>query len=399
MNIGGPAVHVALLVKNLNKNRFSPSLITGTISPHEGDMSYLLQRTYATILRIPELQREINPFKDFVSFLKILKIIIKESPDIVHTHTAKAGTLSRLAVMVYNTAWQRNAKVVHTFHGNVLEGYFSGFKSKIFAIIERVAAGFTDAVIAISPTLKMELTDKFAVTTSPKIQTINLGLDLSKFIRVKQKGLFKKSRGLSEETPLIGIVGRLTPIKNITMFLDAARHLIDTHSFKDIKFAVIGDGELRGMLEQYARNSDLQDYVIFTGWQRDLASVYADLDLLSLTSLNEGTPFSIIEAMASGVPVIATDVGGVPDLMGQSFKINMVPHNENGFKVCERGIVCPKNDAVALANAMKYALESRLLSDVSKRILNARKFVVQNYSNAKQIKEIEFLYEKLAANI
>jgi glycosyltransferase involved in cell wall biosynthesis len=393
MNIGGPAIHVSLLTKYIDNKRFDTKLVTGTISKSEGDMSYLLGQSPGTVIKIPELQREINPRKDVVAFFKILKIIIREKPDIVHTHMAKAGTIARLAVLTYNIFYNRKIKLVHTFHGNVLGGYFGIFKSATFNLIERFIAKFTDVIIAISQSQKWELSHKFSVTKAEKLKTVKLGIDLSKFTSIEKPNMLKKSLRLGEDTALIGIVGRLVPIKNHFMFIKAAFHLLSSDQRKKYHFIIIGDGEIREKLEFLTRELNVNDNIHFIGWRHDLPLLYADLDVVALTSLNEGTPVSIIEAMASAVPVITTDVGGVKDLLGNCESKDA---EQNGFQLCERGLLCPKNDAFSLANGIRYIIEDESFSKKSSMVLNARNFIFENYSRERLVKDIESLYENLA---
>lgn len=389
MNIGGPAIHVSLLSKQLDARRFDSKLVTGSVSSREGDMSYLIQNKNGMIKRIHELQREIHPIKDFIALFKIFRLINKEKPDIVHSHMAKAGTTARLAVGLYNLLHRKRIRIVHTFHGHVLDGYFSKTKSKIFKIIERMIASFTDGIIAISRTQKWELTKKYRIADTQKVYIINLGLNLSPFVNCDAlKGTFRQKIGIDNKTILIGIVGRLVPIKNHFMFLDAAKDFLNRNFYNPVKFVIIGDGELKTELEQYADRLNIRDKIIFHGWEKNIPIVYSDLDILALTSMNEGTPVSLIEAMAAGVPVITTGVGGVKDLLGRYEDATIRP---DGFFVCERGIVLKKNDSVGLANGFQFIIKNR----DSDRIQRSRDFVLQNYSDKKLVDRIEKLYESL----
>ena len=386
LNTGGPSIHCSILTNALNNERFSSKLVQGTISKHEGDMSYLMKNE-GIVYKVPELQREINLSKDIIAFFKIAHILIKEKPDVVHTHLAKAGAVSRFAVFILNLIFNKKIKTVHTFHGHVLEGYFSPIKSNLILFIERNLAKCTSAIIAISQTQKNELSKKYRIADNEKIHLINLGLNLKHFVEPNKNEAFKASLKISNDTILIGIIGRLTPIKNHTLFLDTAKIIRDTLCNKSFKFLIVGDGELRQNLEQYATRIGILSSVIFYGWERDIRKVYSGLDILLLTSNNEGTPVSIIEAMASSVPVITTDVGGVKDLLG---KIN-VKNYDGACKICERGILCPKQNSIEIANAVRYLIEN----ENHDRIKNARDFVLVNYSDKLLIKRIEDLYQKL----
>ena len=391
LNIGGPSIHCAILATGLNKERFISKLVKGEISRFEGDMSYILRNLNDGIINIPELQREIDLWQDIRAFGKIARTIFKEKPDIVHTHLAKAGALSRVAVFFYNLISKDKIKTVHTYHGHVLEGYFSALKSYFFILVERSLARITDAIIAISTTQKSELSNKYRIAKGYKIHTINLGFDLSHFLSPYPKKTVRNQIGLKKEEALIGIIGRLAPIKNHLLFLDAAKIIKNKETRKSIRYIIVGDGELRIKLQNYANQLGLNDDVYFYGWEKDIKKIYSELNILVLTSNNEGTPVSIIEAMAASVPVVTTGVGGIKDLLGNEKDDFNV---QNGFSVCERGIVCPKGDATAIANGIVYLLEN----DNSERIRNAQKFVFENYTDKRLIQNIEKLYEDLLSN-
>lgn len=393
LNIGGPSIHVKNLTEGLSKKKYETKLIAGSLSPNEGDMSYLLGSGKGRMESIPELQRELHPVKDFVTLIKLLKIINCYNPDIVHSHLSKAGTISRIAVFSCNLFRQNKIKVAHTFHGHVLDAYFGNIKTRMFQIIEWVLAKATDRIIAISNTQRWELSKKFKIADSSKISMINLGFDLTPYTEAHQlKGQLRQKIGVSGDTFLIGIVGRFAPIKNQKMFIDAAAALFFKKN-KDVKvkFILIGDGELRQSLEKYAVEIGLEDDVIFYGWEKNIPMIYADLDILALTSLNEGTPVSIIEAMAASVPVVTTGVGGIKDLLG---RIEPDQPPGFGFKICERGILCPKDDSIAFSNALNYMIDSGYLDD-RQRSIKAIDFVLKNYSIERLIRDIETLYMQL----
>ena len=394
LNIGGPTIHIKNLTEGLAQNKFETRLITGTISPDEGDMSYITNLKENTRISIPELQREIDLFKDTIALFKIYSIINLIRPDIIHSHTSKAGTLSRLAALFCNIYLPKKIITIHTFHGNVLYGYFSRLKTFLILNVERFLANFTTSIIAISESQKKELSEFYRICDANKIKTIKLGFELTPFINcVKQKGRLRKKLSLTEDVLLVGIVGRMAPIKNHKMFLDAAKLVVEQCMVRNIRFILVGDGELRKSLENYVCDIGLQEHVIFHGWEKDIPMVYADLDILALTSLNEGTPVSIIEAMSAKVPVLTTGVGGVKDLLGN---IEAVQPESAAFKVCKRGILCPKEDPHAFFSALKYMMESNYLSN-NKRFLNAQDYVVRNYSVYRLIEEMESLYESLVS--
>lgn len=329
LNVGGPAIHTILLSEELNKGGYRDILVCGRVSESEGDMGYFARERNVDPLVIPELKRDISLADDLKAFCKIYSIIKREKPDIVHTHAAKAGTLGRLAALLCGVPVK-----MHTFHGHIFDGYFSPFKAKVFLAIERFLALFTDRVITVSEAVRHEIADKLKVAHPSKCVIVPLGLELGKFFDCeKERGKFRNELGLSGATLLVGIVGRLVPIKNHEMFLNAAKKILEMKPSPDIRFIVVGDGELKGHLESYAARLGLGSHVIFTGWRKDLAGVYADLDIVALTSLNEGTPVSLIEAMASGRPVISTKVGGVQDLVTEGLNGYLVPSQDTSVFV------------------------------------------------------------------
>ena len=392
LNVGGPAIHVHLLTTELKPDRFETILVTGSISEQEGDMSYLFQGDSHRHCRISVLQRDISIFMDIRVTYRIFRLLCQVPPDIVHTHTAKAGFTARMAVLIYNLLFRKKIKVVHTFHGHIFEGYFNRLKSALFVHIERFIARGTDVIIAISESQQKDLAEKYHIAPSEKIRIIELGFDLGPFLSsARLKGRFRKKLGVSDKTLLIGIIGRLVPIKNHEMFFEAVDLFLKAHPASDVKVVVVGDGECRSRLEEYCRRRNLTRHVVFWGWIQDVSLVYADLDILALSSLNEGTPVSIIEAMASSVPVIATQVGGIQDLMGKPADASI---KNCGFTVCERGIICSNQDSAGFFKGLTYLAEEELLIKRA-RIQRARAYVVKRYAKERLLKDVESLYDQL----
>ncbi len=390
LNIGGPSIHVSLLTRGLNSEQFESILISGMVSDLEGDMGYIPDRLGIKPIFVPFLKREIHLYRDIRALIVLLKIFRRERPDIVHTHTAKAGTLGRLAAFIYNLKSKKRALVIHTFHGHVLKGYFSSLKSMLFLWAERGLAWLSDAIIVISRSQMRELAQAYRIAPKKKFRIVNLGFNLEAFSKTDElRGEFKRKLGVPDRTLLVGIVGRLVSIKDHEMFLRSAGVFIKEHVHIPIKFVVIGDGELRDELKTKAAKLNLSDDVIFSGWERNLPRVYADLNVLALTSINEGTPVSIIEAMASSVPVIATDAGGVRDLLGP-----VTDHTwGNEFNICRHGLLCRQNDAKGLAEGIFYLLsEKRRRSDIT---MTAKAFVEQNYTEERLLDDIESVYTQL----
>lgn len=334
LNVGGPAIHVALLTQKLGPPDYESLLICGNISPGEGDMQYYAEEHGVHPRIVPELGRSINPLRDIVTIWKLYRLIRQYKPDVVHTHTAKAGFTGRVA------AWlARVPVIVHTFHGHVFHGYFSAPKTQFFLWIERLTARMSDAVITLTEGLRAELAETYHITRRGRITVLPLGLDLEVFTKTPRKGgQFRQQCDIPPDAPLIGIVGRLTPIKNHALFVQAAAKVCQ--QLPGSRFAIVGDGEIREEIEAQVDALGLRDAVIFTGWQRDVAPIYSDMDVFVICSINEGTPVTAIEALAAGCPVIATAVGGLPELLDHG----------------QLGKLVPSGDANALAGAILETL-------------------------------------------
>jgi len=386
LNIGGPAIHVILLTEGLDKARFNSLLICGNVSKDEGDMLYYAHQKNIKPLLIPELRRELGFLSDIIAFKKIYNIINTEHPDIIHTHTAKAGTLGRLAAILYNLSHPKNKriKLIHTFHGHAFSGYFNGFQTKFFIFIERFLASFTHTFVTVSNSIKGELIYRH-ICKEDKIKIIPLGFELEKFLNIAPR---------NSNTLNISIIGRLVPIKNHRLFLEAVAAVIRDCPEMSLEFRIIGDGQLRSALENYSRQLNIHTHVSFLGWQKDLPAIYSDSDIVALTSINEGTPVSLIEAMASGKAVVATDVGGVRDLLGKEIRYNARNNADNmGFKILERGVIVKSEDSFNFSRAMILLLQdANLRKDIG---LRSRDFVRGEFTKERLIKDIENLYSHI----
>lgn len=329
LNIGGPAQHVILLSAGLPKEEFETLLVVGKEEEGEGSLLDLARAKGFQPLLLPRLHRPIRPPDDLSTLVALFRLFRRWKPHIVHTHTSKAGTLGRLAARAAGVPI-----VVHTFHGHIFEGYFSPWRAKAFLNLERLLATLTTRIITLSEGQRRELL-ALKIGSEEKLAVLPLGLELDHFSASAAKsGQLREELGLSEEGRLVGIVGRLVPIKGHEIFLQAARSVAE--KLPSCRFLVVGDGPERSELQGMAEALGISSKVLFLGWRRDLDRIYADLDLCTLSSYNEGTPVSIIEAMAAGVPVVATQVGGVKDL---------VTHHETGLLV-------PPGDSQALASAI-----------------------------------------------
>ncbi len=341
LNVGGPAIHATLLTQRLDPQQFDSQLVTGVEGQHEGNMIELMNAGSQnsmfgpiTPTIVPAMGREISPHHDFATLSRLVRLMRRTRPHIVHTHTAKAGFVGRMAARL-----ARVPVVIHTFHGNIFQGYFSPAKTRLFIGIERTLARSTDRIIVLSEQQKQEILG-LGIGRAQQFETIPLGLDLKPFLdAARWRGQLKAELGLSPQTPLVGVVARLVPIKAVHLFLEAAAQVLKEHP--DAVFAVVGDGELRAPLEAQARELALGESVRFLGFRADLPRIYADLDCVVLCSLNEGLPVAIIEALSAARPVVATDVGSVGNLVSSK----------------QTGLLVPARDAHALAQGISRVLD------------------------------------------
>jgi glycosyltransferase involved in cell wall biosynthesis len=369
LNIGGPAKHVALLTKRLDPTVYDTTLVCGKISPEEGDMGYYAEQMGVQPIVLAGLRRNISILDDVVVLWRMYRLMRQLRPHIVHTHTAKAGFIGRFA------AWLAGVPViVHTFHGHVFTGYFSPNKVRVFLALERMVARISDAILALTNSLRKELSETYHITAKNRITVLPLGLDLQPFTRMERmKGGIRQQYKLDPLTPLVGIVGRLAPVKNHALFLHAAQIILNQRP--NVKFLIVGDGELRAASQELARELGIQDAVIFAGWMQDVRGVFADLNVKVLCSHNEGTSVSVIEALATSCPVVSTDVGGMRDLL-------------EGGKL---GRLVPPDDAPALAQAILETIDNPPDPAV------ARQLMLDQYGIERLLKDMDSLYRGLLA--
>jgi glycosyltransferase involved in cell wall biosynthesis len=272
---------------------------------------------------IEEMVRNPNIRSDWIAYKKLKAIIYDFKPDIVHTHASKAGALGRKAAASCGVPI-----IVHTFHGHVFHSYFGKIKTTIFKLIERRLAKKTDAIIAISEIQKKELTDEHKICARKKVHVIPLGFDLDQFNekKITQREKTRTAYKIANDEIAIGIIGRLAPIKNHAYFLDIMNDVLPTVN-ENIKCFIVGDGTERKMIEDRIEkiNEDHPNSMVLTSWIKDVGSFNAGMDVICLTSKNEGTPVSLIEAQAGGIPVVTTDVGGVKDIVNEGKTGYIVP--------------------------------------------------------------------------
>jgi glycosyltransferase involved in cell wall biosynthesis len=396
LNVGGPAKHVVWLTAGLQSSGYHTLLVAGSVPAGEGDMSYFATQAGITPYFIPEMSREIS-FNDVATIWKLFRLLLRERPDVVHTHTAKAGTVGRLAGFLYR--WltptlllgrPRTCKFVHTYHGHIFHSYYGRLTTRIFITIERLLAWLiTDRIVVVSEQQSAEIFKKFRVGRPNQIKVIPLGLDLQLFNQSPmRRQKFRQELGIEDDTILVGIVGRLTEIKNHQLFLESVSRFKQTSlpGKTPARFVIIGDGSLRESLESQSRSLGLGADVIFAGERNDPEYFYPALDVVALTSRNEGTPLTLIEAMANSRAVIATRVGGVVDLLGEVVQ-------EGKYQICQRGVGVPPNDNDAFAAGL-----GRLVHDsVLQRNVGSRgfEFVQRNYPKERLLNDIRNLYDEL----
>ncbi len=311
-NIGGPTFHVTLLTKHLGQS-FETKLIGGVPDAGESDSMHVLREYNIEPIVLEELQRDPSFTSDRKAYKKIKEIIREFKPDIVHTHAAKAGALGRRAAHKCGVP-----VVIHTFHGHVFHSYFSKIKTELFKKIERSLAKKSTGIIAISEQQKKELSEIHKICPAEKIEIIPLGLDLTRFNenKAENRTRMRTELALKNNEIAIAIVGRLAPVKDHQFFLNVVERVAEKIE-KKIRVFIVGDGNEREVIEARANeiNTKHKGLITFTSWIEDIASLNHAMDIICLTSKNEGTPVSLIEAQAAGVSVISTDVGGVRDIV------------------------------------------------------------------------------------
>ena len=337
-NIGGPTFNATFLTRFMSDD-FETLLVGGLPEEGEANSLHILKEYGVEPLLIPEMKREPNFKSDRLALKKIKNIIEEFNPDIVHTHASKAGAIGRKAAFSCNVPI-----VVHTFHGHVFHSYFGKIKTTLFKNIERYLAKRSTGIVAISKLQKKELSEDYRITTKEKIEVIPLGFDLKKFQENHKanRKTIRSKYNIEDDCIAICIIGRLAPVKDHFFFLNVIESL-GLQTNKKIKIFIVGDGELHKEIEkrvQLLKKAEID--IVMTSWILDIAQFNAGMDIMCLTSKNEGTPVSLIEAQASNLPVISTDVGGVADI---------VLENETGF-------IISRKDKVSFIEKLKLLVEN-----------------------------------------
>jgi glycosyltransferase involved in cell wall biosynthesis len=318
-NLGGPTFNVAYLTAYMDE-RFETRLVGGMKDATEASSSFILEGLGIEPVVVAKMQRSVSPLRDLKAYREIREQIKAFKPHIVHTHASKAGALGRLAAIHEGVP-----VVLHTFHGHVFHSYFGKLKTLFYKNIEQWLAKRSTRIIAISGIQKYELSEVHQIEKPDKIEVVPLGFDLERFNtdQAVKRDRFRTRFQLQENEVAIGIVGRLVPIKNHTMFLNAVKTLYKKHHHA--RFFIIGDGESRQDLLHYCdqekipfewkKSPSSAAPLCFTSWIKEVEDVMAGLDIVVLTSLNEGTPVSLIEAQSAAKPIVSTRVGGIEDVV------------------------------------------------------------------------------------
>lgn len=381
-NLGGITYNVSYLSRYLPEN-YETLLIGGPEEEGEESSLYIPQSLGLKPQLIREMRRSINPLNDYFAYLKIKKIIREFKPDIVHTHASKAGALGRLAA-----AHSKVPVIIHTFHGHVFQGYFSNFKTSILKNVERYLAKKSTAIVAISGIQKKELTEVHQICEPSKMTVIPLGFDLQRFTENKEakRKAFREKYKLKDDELAIGIIGRLAPIKNHPLFIDAIEYVLKSTG-KKTKAFIIGDGDIKNELINYLSQKKLSysftggddAAFIFTSWIKEVDIALAGLDLVCLSSKNEGTPVSLIEAQAASKFIISTNVGGIRDILHP-----------------DCGLLCASEDLEAYKKNLLYAVVN--FESVNAKANSASKEIVEKFGYQRLCSDMFNFYNTLLKN-
>jgi glycosyltransferase involved in cell wall biosynthesis len=377
LNVGGPAIQAITLTRRLEPLGYRTTLVRGREEPNEGDMDYLADELAVAPVLVPTLRRSPG-WGDLRALTALAGIIHRERPQIIHTHAAKAGTLGRLAGWASGLASGRRPILIHTFHGHSLTGYFSPRTASIYRRIERSLARRTDALIAVSGEVRDELVE-LGVAQANRFEVVPLGFDLEPFgagadERARRRHRFRAELGIPADDQVVTLIARLVPIKRVDRFLRVARNLAAQRP--GVHFLVVGDGELRGALQASSEATALKGRLIWAGFRRDIPDVCFASDAVVLTSDNEGTPVSLIEAQAAGTPVVAGRVGGVASVVRDGIT----------------GFIVEPGDEHGMANAVSRVLDDATMTE---RAQTAREEVARAFSLDGLVEHIDGLYRRL----
>ncbi|MFT5777888.1 MAG: glycosyltransferase involved in cell wall biosynthesis [Crocinitomicaceae bacterium] len=377
-NIGGPTYNATFLSAFLG-DEYETMLVGGLPDEGESDSLFILDKYGVKPVLIEEMVRKPSLKSDRLAYKRIKQIILDFQPDIVHTHASKAGALGRKAANACGVP-----VIVHTFHGHVFHSYFGKLKTTLFKYIERTLAKKSTGIIAISETQKRELCEAYTICKAEKVRVIPLGFDLTPFHEKaqSQRATVRSNYGLDDSTIAIAIIGRLAPIKDHSFFFDVIDRVLAQTS-KSLRIFIVGDGPERNMIEARVAiiNEKYDDVIMMTSWIKDIGTFNAGMDLICLTSKNEGTPVSLIEAQAANIPVITTNVGGVQDIVDDG----------------ETGFIIPPGDLEGYVRSLLDLCENE-----NKRInmsQNGWNFVQEKFQYTTLVRNMDSYYKELLDNI
>ncbi len=388
--VGGPTRHVVWLTLGLDDSKFKTTLVTGTPAAGEVDVTSRLRSEGLNSTIVPQLSRELGP-RDAVALFKLLRLMWKFQPQIVHTHKSKAGALGRTAAFLYKwltpSAFRlkpRPCHTVHTYHGHIFHSYYGPLKTGFFLTIERLLAKFaTDRIVVISDQQRQEISQDFKVGSPRQFRLIPLGIDLDGL--ASAPGFFRSRHGIASGEIVIGTAGRICEVKNHALLIHAASLLAQKRpSGEKRRFVIAGEGHLRPELENMAHSLGVAHELLFSGVCWEMNQFYADIDIIALTSRNEGTPLALIEAMACGRAAISTEAGGVIDILGQCLE------RTRHFSIWSHGITVPSGDAADFAEGLDFLLNNPALR--AQMGETARVFVRSKFCKSRLIADIQQLY-------
>jgi glycosyltransferase involved in cell wall biosynthesis len=374
LNMGGPALHVAYLTAGLAPRGYETTLVAGTLARGEGSMAFVAEDLGVPVVTIDELHREISPLRDAVAVLRLARLIRRERPEILHTHTAKAGAIGRLAAVLAGSA--KPPVVVHTFHGHVLRGYFGPVRARGFRLLERWLARQATALIAVSPQVRDDLVE-LDVAPAKSFAIVRLGIRLAERVTGddEEGTRMRALLGIPGDAFVLGWIGRMTGVKRTDDVLLTLKRLRERGV--NGRLCMVGDGPDRDHVERRAKELGVVRHCYFLGYQDEVGAFLSAFDAFILPSGNEGTPVSAIEALAAGRPVVATRVGGVPDVVREGV---------DGFLV-EPG------DVGAMADALeRLAADRELRTGMGEA---GRKRVVPRYAVERLLDDVDLLYRSL----
>lgn len=339
---GGAEINTLLTIQGLEKLGYEVSLAAGPSDKTEGNLEDDVRQSTRNLMLLHNLVREVSPLNDLIAFLKLYLFIKKGKFQIVHTHVRKAGIIGRWAAKLAGVPI-----IIHTTHGNFFHGYFNRLITKFFVIIERITALITDRIITLTKIEQSQYMER-GIGKLSQYKSIPSGIDLKRFDYnniYPLRNEVRRSLGLCDDDFIIGNIGRIAPIKGHEYLIRSATEVIS--KIPNAKFMIVGDGPIRSKMEELASQLKISDKVIFTGIRMDIPECLSVMDLFVLPSLNEGMGRALVEAMAMRVPVIASNIGGIPEVIVDG----------------ETGLLVPSKNSEVLAKAIIRLSKDKKLAE------------------------------------